>query len=357
MGTIAVLVVAVCTLQRSTTTNTFLINVDTSKLGSKYDPISIHPILRILLPEVDDSKTETTKNSSLSNTILTTLPTSPSKKSSQSILKEVSNKTHNSEDTPKKQPATNNTSYAFVTSQKFTNKSMLKHNTSKALVPPETHHTTNFSKDQGIPEEKPSVTEYLTNSNSDDFEIMQKQLNLTYCLIFYIEKEKMEYAKLDLWGVYVTLKTAPLVNTTVTATEKYITTIIETVTGWTIEDVTKNQQITQITDELTNTVKLVQQMKDFLSITNINTMRIYQNGYKVSERFLSQQLLKNYESETTLLNLQHQLYIERPTGAPHSDMSDALDTLIYYPLLQRYVSLLVDTLSAKNTCLIVESFL
>lgn len=220
--------------------------------------------------------------------------------------------------------------------------------TSKTL---ETHHTT---KNQGITKEKQTATEHLTNSITKDFEIMQKQLNLTYCLIFYIEKEKMEYAKLELWGVYVTLKTA---NTTVTATEIYITTIIETLTGWTTEDIAKNQQITQIKNELANTIKLAQQMKDFLSITDINTMRIYQNGYKLSDQFLSQQLLKNYESETNLLNLKHQLYIQRPTVAPNSNMSDVLDSLIYYPALQRYVTLLVDTLSAKNTCLKVESFL
>ena len=341
----AILVVALCTLQRSTTINTIVIGADisddnnkTSKLEYKHDITTLQAILKVLAPI-----SGTTKNSPHSNTVLTTAPTYPSEKSTQNILKHVNNKTHdNSEDATKKQAANNNISHALFASQKFTNKSMVMQTTSKT---PETHHTTiNHYRDQGITEGKQSATEHLTNSNTKDFEIMQKQLNLTYCLIFYIEKEKMEYAKLDLWGVYVILKTATntksistLANTTVTATEVYITKIIETLTGWKTEDITKNQQITQIKNELEKTMKLVQQMKDFLSLTDVNTMRIYQNGYKLSDQFLSQQLLKNYESETTLLNLKHQLYIERPTVAPNNNMSDVLDSLIYYPLLQKYM--------------------
>ena len=358
------LLVTVCILQRSTTT--IVINAEisdndnkTSKLKSKYDAENEQAILRIHVPGVQDSKTDTTKSSSHehSHTALTTAQTFPTMKSPHDTLQKVYNKTHNSEDTPKKQATSNNTSHP-TEHQKYTNRTIHMQITPKITISPKTQNTTpNHSKVYRTSEEKQLVTKYLANSNNDDLEIMQKQLNLTYCLIFYIEKEKMEHAKLDLWAVYVTLKTAT--NTTITATEKYIMTVTESLTGWTTADATLNQQSVRdlITDELANTIELVQQMKDFLSITNINTMRVYQNSLKLNDQFLLKQQLKNYESETTLLNLKYQLYIKGPTVAPNSSKSDVLDTLIYYPLLQRYVSLLVDTLSAKNTCLKVNSYL
>ena len=349
IGTIfAILTVAVCILEKS---NTFVINTEiladnTSELESTS---SVQDILKQHVPAVDNcsDKTDAAESSLQGNTALhdSTSKTQNftdtkniQNTTENTVVKTLNNKTHTDEQF-KSQP-TINTSHTLVTSEILNNKrSMLMQNTSKS---------DQQSEYQVTAEREQHLSKQLTMSQPDDMEVMQKQLNLTHCLLFYIEKEKMEYAKLDLWRVYVTLKSIP--SNITTSTERRIMSVTKALTDWNIEDLTISKQIA---DELASTIGTIQQLKNLLSITDVNIMRVVQYGCKFHDQLTLKQVVTNYESENALLRLQHELYILRPKVVSSSNV---VVPLLYYPLLQRYVSLLVDMFSAGTACLKVCNF-
>ena len=350
IGTIfAILTVAVCTLEKS---NTFVINTETSadNTSELESTSSVHEILKQLVPAVDNCSDKTDATESRSFQGNTALHDSTSKTQNftdtkniqntteNTVVKNLNNKTHTDEQF-KSQP-TNNTSHTLVTSEILNNKrSMLMQNTSKS---------DQQSEYQVTAEREQHLTKQLTMSQPDDMQVMQKQLNLTHCLLFYIEKEKMEYAKSDLWRVYVVLKSIPPNITTFT--ERRIMSVTKALTDWNIEDLTISKQLA---DELASTIETIRQLKNLLSITDVNIMRVVQYGCKFHDQLTLKQVVTNYESENALLRLQHELYVLRPKVVSSSNV---VVPLLYYPLLQRYVSLLVDMFSAGTACLEVCNF-
>ena len=339
IGTIfAILMVAICILGRS---DTFIINTEISANDNKSElesTSSAHDnILKKLIPAVEncDDKSDATESSFQGNS---TLHDSTSKiQNLTDAVTNMNNKAHTDENI-KSRSTDNSTSHTSATSHTFSNKSStLMQNTSRKAEKQSEHKVTT--------ERKQLITKHLPTSQPDDMEVMQKQLNLTHCLFFYVEKEKMEYAKLDLWRVYVALKNIPP-NVT-TTTEKRIMFVTETLTDWNIEDLTISKQLM---NELASTTGAIQQLKNLLSITDVKIMRLAQYGCEINQQLMLKQVMTNYESENALLRLKHELYILRPRVTTSSN-TNVVVPLLYYPLLQRYVSLLVDTFSAKNDCL------
>ena len=320
--------VAVCTQNRS---NTFIVNDAYSSIDNKSQLSSVRDIMRKLVPPVDNcnDKTNTTESSHQGNTV------------SHETMSTVNNFT----DTMRIQNVLKGSMVTNLNDEAYTTmhvKSQLTRNYTSLRKYKRSMLMQNTSRNAPESEDK----YLLTTSQPNDMEIMQRQLNLTQCLLFYVEKEKTEYAEMDLWRIYTALRTIPPNVTTVT--EKYIISVTESLTGWNNNDSTINEQIA---NKLASTINTVQQMKNFLSVTDVNVMRTVQYGYKFDDQLLLKQLLNNYKSENALLHLKYELQIRRPTVSPTSDIAE----LVYYPLLQRYVSLLVDTSSARTACLQVRS--
>ena len=340
MATIfAILILALCILEGPSNTNTFIITSlfgNDSILESKHDVTSSHIVMNKLAPAVDNVKNATVIALQHSNITATQSLVSKEDTSKSITLTNPDKKSYKNKQTnnhARTQPS--NKSHALVTSQELNNRRVtLTTNTSKTTIKGEK-----------------SLTKYLTTSKPDDLEVMQKQLYLMECLLFYIEKEKVEIAELDLWRAYVALKKT---SSTGTAIEKHMILLIEDSTGWTTDDLTVKHQIEH---KLSNTIQSARQMKKILSITNITAMRVTQQAYKFEEQLLLKEMVVNYQTENALLRLKHKLYVRQPTVSPNAHTGEILVTLIYYPLLQKYVSLLVDTFAAKNACLKAYSFL
>ena len=236
IGTIiALLVVALCILLRS---NTLIINNEISAdnisesllmSGTRH---TTHKFVSNCSDKVDvvtDSsvKDDTTLHKDATQNFMST-------NDSQSANL---NKAHNSEKAESR-PNNNSTSHKLVTSQKSSNeRSITIQNTSEYAVAPEVsvgrvYHLKN-----------------LTTAPPNDKKVMQKQLNMTHCLLYYIEKEKLEYAELDLWRVYIALNAIPP-NVT-TTTETHLLSVIEGLTAWNIADLTiRNSIARQVLNKL-----------------------------------------------------------------------------------------------------------
>ena len=352
IGTIfAILMVAVCTLERPNT-GMFIISSDNQ---SEFT-FGMQNILKKLVPAVDNSsdKTETAESPAHGNTALqdgtSKTQNFTNTKNIQNASKTVNLNEVQASELTKSRRNGNNTSYTSIPGQKFTNrKSILMQNTS-GNVRRLSKSRKQFQREVAVAvKREQQLAKQLTTPQSDDMEVMQKQLNFIQCLLFYIEKEKMESAKLDLWRVYLTLKSIP--HNITTSTERRIMLVTEALTGWDIKDLRISEHIT---NELTNTIVNIQHLKNLLSITDVNLMRVAQYGCNFNNQLALKQVVTNYESENALLRLNHELYMLRPRVAPNS--TNIVAPLLYYPLLQKYVSLLVDMFSARTACLKVCNF-
>ena len=344
----AILMVAVCILMKSDT-DTFIISTDISD-NLSLSTISVQDVLKKLVPNVDNSSdiTGATESPSRGNTALhdsvSKTQNFTNTKHIQNASKSTSLNEVQTDELTKSQLNGNNTPYTSVTGQKFSNRSVLMQNTSEEVKQLSKSRKQLQHEVAMAGEREQHLTNVLPPPQPDDMEVMQKQLNFTQCLLFYIEKEKMDYAKLDLWRVFITLKSIP--HNITTFTERRIMSVTEALTGWDIRDLTISEQIT---NELANTIVAKQDLKNLLFITDVNIMRIAQYGCKFNNQLTLKQVVKNYESENALLRLKHELYILRPRVAPNS--TNIVVELLYYPLLQRHVSLLVDMFSARTACL------
>ena len=243
----------------------------------------------------------------------------------------------------------NDTHYTLVTSPKSSNKrSIIMQNTSEYAVAHQKKVHQKQSKRQAAIGKK----RHQTMTQLNDMEVMQKQLNMTHCLLYFIEKEKMEYAELDLWRVYIAFYAIPP-----TATKRRILSVMERLIDCNI-DLTLSKQFTNkdltisriIENKLASTKQAIDNLKNLLTMTDVTMMRKAQYSCKLDHHVMLEQLVNNYETENKLLNLKHELYAYRPRVEFNSNTS-VFVPFLYYPVLERYVSLAVDTFSAKKTCL------
>ena len=347
IGTIfAILTVAVCTLARS---NTFIISTDISDNHSE-STISVQDILKKLVPAVDNSSDKTEAPESSSHALQDSTNKTQNFTNTKYIQNASKSTNLNEVQTSELSKSRLNGNNTSIPGQNFTNrKSILKQNTS-GNVQQFSKSRKQLQREVAVAVERErQLVKQLTTPQPDDMEVMQKQLNFIQCLLFYIEKEKMESAKLHLWKVYLALKSIP--HNIATSTERRIMLVTELLTGWDVRDLTISEHIT---NELANTIVNIQHLKNLLSITDVNLMRVAQYGYNFNNQLALKQVVTNYKSENALLRLNHELYMLQPRVAPNS--TNIVVPLLYYPLLQKYVSLLVDMFSARTACLKVCNF-
>jgi len=210
-----------------------------------------------------------------------------------------------------------------------------------------------FSGDHQIPQGNQttlSITEYIKllfnlshiepDEEFDSVQVMQKQLNLTHCLYYQIENEKMVYALFDLWKVYLALHNIWFP----TAFEKYLTRAIEGVTHWSYQNLTLHNHIK---DDLVKATTDLITMKIVLGVTNVTLMNMIQKILRVTEKVLLEQLMAGAKVKDLVVGVQKTIHSQIPayhkSGGFHA-------RYIYYPSLERYLSSVTITMNARDVC-------
>ena len=223
-----------------------------------------------------------------------------------------------------------------------------------SLIPSHPTDNKRFSNDHQLPHTNQTglnISDYiniLVNlfhlKPDDDFDsvtVIQKQLNLTHCLVYQIENEKLMHSLLDLYKVYLALHTIWFPSTF----ERYLTATIEGITHW-----NHKNQLTfynHIKNALANATMELLVMKTILGVTNVTLMNMIHKGFKVTDKVLFEQLMASSKIKELAVSIQQTIDSQRPA---HHEGSDFHSKLIYYPALERYLSSLIITMNARDVC-------
>ena len=210
-----------------------------------------------------------------------------------------------------------------------------------------------FSNDHKLPQGNQSalnIIDYIKilfnlsnvepDKDFDSVQVMQKQLNLTHCLVYQIENDKIMYALFDLWKVYLALHNIWFP----TAVERFLTTAIEGVTHWSFQNLTLHNHIKE--DLVKATTELLA-MKIVLGVTNVTLMNMIQKVLKVTDKVLLDQLLAGSKVKSIVVGIQETIQSQRPA---YHEGGDFHARNIYYPSLERYLTSVIITMNTRDIC-------
>ena len=216
----------------------------------------------------------------------------------------------------------------------------------------ESAHSERPNNDPPLPQENQTgpgdISDYINlvfnlshvkpDDDLDSVQVMQKHLNLTQCLIYQIENEKMAYALFDLWKVYLALHNIWFP----TKFEKYLITAIEGVNHWSFKDLTLNNHIKEDLVKATNNLVT---MKIVLAVTNITQMSMIQKVLKITD--LAEQLTAG----TKVIDITEGIHRDINSRKPaYQERADFHAKHIYYPALERYLNSVIFTMNARAVC-------